>query len=179
MAACNPFNVITKNDENDNELECKFEHEDDRNMRLSHRVNPLKTSILNYVWDFGALTEENEKEYIKRMLKGEERQIDILKEVVYISHFYIKDEVEKNKSSVSLRDIKRVNHIYNFWKEMKKKIKRGRSTDKRSQDDDFYEVVCVTVAINYLFRLHNQGKFVLVFNTQITGRLYYVKYMRN
>jgi MoxR-like ATPase len=35
---------------------------------LSHRVNPVPDRLLNYVWDFGQLTEEDDKAHIRNMV---------------------------------------------------------------------------------------------------------------
>lgn len=159
----------------DDELECKFDLTENREYRLSHRVNPLKLSLLDFVWDYGALPEAIEKEYIKRMLKGNKTQLEVLKEVVYISHFFIKNVVEKNQSSVSLRDIDRVNKIFHFCVVL---LQKTRSPDSKSLDESltayernfseehtleeelFFEALCLTIGINYYFRLYKQGVWV-------------------
>lgn len=169
MAACNPFRVVESSIED--ELECKFELNENRKYRLSHRVNPLKLSLLDFVWDYGALSPQVEKEYIRRILKGSNSQIEILKEVVFVSHIYIKNEVEQNQSSVSLRDIDRVNKIFHFCVVLLQKTKKldqrtleeclveyeRNFASQELPEDIFFESLCLTIGINYYFRLYKQG----------------------
>lgn len=175
MSACNPYNIVIKKgsqETQDNDLECKFEEEENRNKRQTHKVNPLKSSLLSIVWDFGALSEKDEMEYIKRMLKGKTPKMEVLKEVVFICQCFIKIDLEKNKSSVSLRDIDRVNKIFhfsyallNFFEgngslTLDQHLDQYQKSFMESEIDDnrFFDAMSITIAVNYYFRLHKNGR---------------------
>ena len=115
VAACNPFKMRKINPNNEDDV--VNVHPDMKNL-LSHRVFPLPTRILGYLWDYGSLNENSEKSYIKSMISKlklkPEFQNCLVKSIVK-SQKYIKEVVEKRQSSVSLRDIKRVVKIFHFF----------------------------------------------------------------
>ena len=91
-------------------------YEEMDNEDLVYIVNPLPHSLLNYVFDFGALNKEDEKKYIMHMIKDiiEENDLsEFTKELVYLAQNFIR---EKNGiSSVSLREIRRFIIFYKFF----------------------------------------------------------------
>ena len=178
MAACNPFNVMSNEAQQDDELVCKFEDTANRAIRLSHRVNPLKHSLLNIIWDFGALTKEHETKYIQKIIKigGDKKYKKAFCNAVAEAHFYVKNEVEKNNSSVSLRDIERVNNIFHFCLRLLTQMKCKENTEKADLleqwkehgftenednqaflEDLFFQSLSLTMTLNYLFRLYKKG----------------------
>lgn len=65
-----------------------------------------------YVWDFGSLSEFDEKQHIFSIIEAEEifgkektAEKDFLKNVVYNAHKFVR---EQEKGGVSLRDMKRI-----------------------------------------------------------------------
>ena len=111
IAACNPYRQAKKiNDEeiglNINlafkELEKisakdrkKLEKENNRT-KLVYTVNPLPYSLLNYVFNFGSLKEEDEHKYIENMLEKPFNDI-------YLNNDY-KDEIKIKKNEVKEKD---------------------------------------------------------------------------
>jgi hypothetical protein len=92
-------------------------HPDMKNL-LSHRVFPLPSRILGYLWDYGSLSERSEVNYIESMirkLKLPGKFERCLARSIEQSQNYIKKIVEERQSSVSLRDIKRVIKIFHFY----------------------------------------------------------------
>ena len=91
-------------------------YEEMDNEDLVYIVNPLPHSLLNYVFDFGALNKEDEKKYIIHMIKDiiEENDLsEFTKELIYLAQNFIR---EKNGiSSVSLREIRRFIIFYKFF----------------------------------------------------------------
>ena len=83
---------------------------------LVYTVNPMPHSLLNYVFDFGSLNSEDEKKYIKHMVKNIIKEDDLCNfttELIFIAQNFIR---EKNGiSSVSLREIKRFIIFYEFF----------------------------------------------------------------
>ena len=68
IAACNPYRYSTRGDEELNALELNDENIEKKNLKLVYKVNPLPFSLLNFVFNFGKLTEEDEKSYIRNMV---------------------------------------------------------------------------------------------------------------
>ena len=66
IAACNPYRVMKGTKE---EEDIGLKNKDHKIRSLVYTVNPLPHSLLNFVFDFGCLTKENEKRYIQAMLK--------------------------------------------------------------------------------------------------------------
>jgi thiol-disulfide isomerase/thioredoxin len=90
---------------------------------LSHRVYPIPDSLINSLWDFGQLTQEKEKAYIRGMLPSEDSLLydqiyDDLRfiNVIVTSQNYIR-QIE-NESSVSLRDVERFLKLFALCKEL-------------------------------------------------------------
>ena len=94
-------------------------------------VNPLPHSLLNYVFDFGNLKKEDEEKYIENMIQepierifykdkkenlNEEKLNEIkklAKDMIIESQNFIRDN--NDKSSVSLREIRRFVIFYEFF----------------------------------------------------------------
>ena len=80
IGACNPYRMVVK-DEEPNGL--KIEGTKER--KLVYTVNPLPHSLLNFIFNFGNLTPEDEQSYIRNMVVGP------------IESFYRKEIENKNK----------------------------------------------------------------------------------
>ena len=146
IAACNPYrkrdnkkklyiglNINQAHQQkkylNDRELE---DIQRVQNSNLVYTVNPLPHSLLNFVFDFGNLTPEDEENYIKCMIRESlerkfnenrgnfkdsdlKKLINITKDMIVICHNFIRKYNEI--SSVSLREIRRFNIFYEFFYE--------------------------------------------------------------
>ena len=178
IAACNPYRQKeTKENEkeenigldinqahqqkkflNEKELEdIKYE----KNNKLVYTVNPLPHSLLNFVFDFGNLGPDDEKEYIRCIIKeslqkvyynggipkdedNEDEKLKRLKELaskmIIESQNYIRTFTDK--SAVSLREIRRFNIFYEFFyqylKNKKKIIENEKQTQLNNGENDFY-----------------------------------------
>lgn len=98
-----------------------FVHPNKSNL-LTHKVLPIGSRTMSCLFDYGALGPDVEKKYIKAILnkfpvdiKNEVDLKKILTESIVESQKFIREIVEENMSSVSLRDIKRVQKIFNFY----------------------------------------------------------------
>ncbi len=106
------------------------------NSSLVYTVNPLPHSLLNFVFNFGRLTNEDEKRYIEKMtlesmekiskeLKDKKEDFekihDLATNMIVTAQNFIRDK--NDISSVSLREIRRFNIFYEFFFNYLKKKK--------------------------------------------------------
>ena len=109
------------------------------NNKLVYTVNPLPHSLLNFVFDFGSLSREDEKKYIENMiqkpieriyknnkdeLNNENDLMDLktfAKNMIVEAQNFIRDN--NDVSSVSLREIRRFVIFYEFFFEYHKNTK--------------------------------------------------------
>jgi hypothetical protein len=104
---------------------------------LSHVVHVVPDRLLDIVWNFGQLSEEDEKHHILSMVRGEKdlfpdhrnlmaETVDELQVklalVIHQCHSLVRKFEEK--SGVSLRDIKRVFVIFIFFRKTFIKMKK-------------------------------------------------------
>ena len=128
---------------------------------LVYSVNPLPHSLLNFVFDFGNLSAQDEKDYIKYIIKDiinkiyyqkqikknmkekkdEDENLKNLKklaeEMITEAQNYIREFTDK--SSVSLREIRRFNIFYEFFNkyiDMKKEMINEIKINE--EDKEFY-----------------------------------------
>ena len=177
IAACNPYRKRENKGQIENNkvgLDIKFANQQKlllndkerqeiartQNSKLVYMVNPLPHSLLNYVFDFGNLTEGDEKEYIKCIIKEAIEKVYFkinkkiennllrllkLKELAYnmviFAHNFIRSF--SDKSAVSLREIRRFNIFYEFFFDYLNKRKEVIENEKLNVldngDNDFYE----------------------------------------
>ena len=107
LAACNPYRLRNANKIYSTGLRGKIR--EDRLSPLAYRVHPLPESMIDYVWDYGALPQEEEKTYIERMVKGMDifRDVwDIFVAMLTNSQQFVREK-EGSACTVSLRDVER------------------------------------------------------------------------
>jgi len=151
------------------------------NSKLVYSVNPLPHSLLNFVYDFASLDEEIEKRYISKIIepsinnvlnqcKEDYRKKDDIKDLtikmIFEAQKFIRDNYDK--SSVSLREIKRYNVFYEFFfgylKDKKEKL--DDYFNNESQEKDLYEkwneydlqinAINLSIYICYYLRISNK-----------------------
>ena len=156
---------------------------------LSHKVLPISNTLLTITYDFGTLTKEIEHKYISNMLgnffysggqplRGNrldlKKTFNILLDVTTLCQSFIKN-YKKNESSVSLRDIDRVQKIFRFyslwiryrkmfWRDKKLKLVGFLKNTKYSVSflesmRDFIRCLTVTIFLNYINRIGSRGKY--------------------
>jgi hypothetical protein len=97
-----------------------------------YTVNPLPDNIIEYVWDFGALSEIDYRKYITNMLiRSQIENIEMITNMIIACHSYF--AANEDISSVSLRDVSRFIILQNWFKKsllIKKEIemKHGRDS---------------------------------------------------
>jgi hypothetical protein len=100
------------------------------NNNLVYTVNPLPHSLLNFVFDFGTISPEDEEQYIRGMIKESiekkfnenrgnlkdsdlNKLLNLSKDLIVICQNFIRQY--NDVSSVSLREIRRFNIFYEFF----------------------------------------------------------------
>ena len=167
IAACNPYrinsNILNKdepniiNEQNTIKNNLKNQKEKDKfnnisNYQLIYNVNPLPHSLLNFVYYFGRIGEEEEKKYIiniiektqeefynkyqiKNYNEDEFRKIcDLVVNMIVESQNFIKSK--NDISSVSLREINRFNIIFQFFCDY---LKEKKDFDLNREDISYLE----------------------------------------
>ena len=146
---------------------------DEQWFRSSYYVRPLPPTLKLLKWDYGALSENDELEYVKEKMKlsedvhGADEYSFLSKRIAEgqkLVRSYALDHLKKCKgisqdeakiscqSAVSQRDIQRVFVIYDWLQKVFKKCK------KYSKESDFHRslrAVFVALAIAYYFRLNS------------------------
>ena len=167
IAACNPYRKITRTMEQNG---LKYPGTQER--KLVYTVNPLPFSLLNFVFDFGSLTEIDEKKYIdsiihetlKKYYDDENNtQYKQLKELALnslsFSHKFIKDKGDV--SSVSLREIRRFNIFFDYFVEyFNKKIDYYNENEIKKNEyenfidfDKYKNAIILSIFICYYLRI--------------------------
>ena len=157
IAACNPYRLKIINKEEEQEDFCL--NIPDKNyyyskQKLVYLVNPLPHSLLTSIFDFGNLSSEDEKKYIKSIVKETVRKYNIndniekfiVDEIIVCQNFIRK---YNDVSSVSLRELRRFNILFDFFVDYLKK-------KKEQNDIDIYtHSLCLCLYFCYYIRLSN------------------------
>ncbi|VDH96558.1 Hypothetical predicted protein [Mytilus galloprovincialis] len=106
LAACNPYRLRSEDSIYTTGLQGKIKT--DNLSHLVYRVHPLPETMMDFVWDYGSLSQKDEVAYITKMV--ETVKFDDLSEkfsnVLVMSQTFVR-EMEGNDYCVSLRDVDR------------------------------------------------------------------------
>ena len=162
IAACNPYRIDNNNKKNRNGLDAanaqkeirnnlKDQKEKDKvknssnNCPLVYAVNPLPHSLLNFVFDFGRVSDEDEKKYIINIIDQIQTEYfkkyksetftdedfknikNLAVEMIVESQRFIREN--NDVSSVSLREIRRFNIFFEFFYDYLRKKKEMNEND--------------------------------------------------
>ena len=176
IAACNPYRIDKKklkkkaglniinaqkeiNDNLKDQKDIDKVKNSSNNKLLVYTVNPLPHSLLNFVFDFGKVSEENEKKYIKSIIKKSQNEFfdkyksasynkddfdkiyDLAIKMIIESQNFIRDK--NDVSSVSLREIRRFNIFFEFFcdyllKKKKFDLKQINISQTEKDNYEFY-----------------------------------------
>ena len=114
IAACNPYRLRPVGKILTSGLSEKTST--DEYSRLVYRVHPLPETMIDYVWDYGSVSPEDERRYIARMVEGvfDNKHGRLLVEVLFSSQRLIRD-FEHTPFCVSLRDVHRCIVLMNWF----------------------------------------------------------------
>ncbi|XP_048242688.1 uncharacterized protein LOC124148338 [Haliotis rufescens] len=166
MAACNPYkirkecNILTAG------LVTKVKSDDQS--KLVYRVHPLPERMVDYVWDYGSLTESDEKAYISSMVAKtlDALPCELLVDLLVMSQKFIR-RVENHPYCVSLRDVNRCRLLVSWFRDdMLAEISdSGDNTDERET-----EAMIMALAHSYHSRL-NESKNREEYRQSVVGLL--------
>ncbi|XP_060586935.1 E3 ubiquitin-protein ligase rnf213-beta-like, partial [Ruditapes philippinarum] len=115
MGACNPYKLRSKKDIATAGLTIKSQN--DELSRLVYRVLPLPEMMVDYVWDFGCLNDNDEKLYIMRMVDGllpNEKFHNLFSDLLSASQSFVRQK-EASSYAVSLRDVNRCSILIKWF----------------------------------------------------------------
>ena len=158
IAACNPYRLMLSDIKEIGYINKKSH----RIRNLVYTVNPLPLGLINYVFDFGSVKDEDEIKYIKKFIdtflnerfskennKNYSKILDIIVSAVYKAQKYIR--INSEISSVSLREIKRFQIFFEFFLEVTEKRNEFKEDDLDIVKDQsiFSEVKFDKEKLNY------------------------------
>ena len=125
LAACNPYEKRAKDRIETAGLEMNDLMDD--YSELVYRVHPLPEAMIDYVWDYGSLTSQDEKAYIQKMAQQISLEYkNVLVDILAESQEFIRKS-EENRFCVSLRDVRRCIILIEWFMDIIKK--RSVTTD--------------------------------------------------
>ena len=163
IAACNPYRK-NKNREYE-QIGLIKNIEQKRNRKLVYTVNPLPFSLINFVFDFGGLSLDDEKKYIKSIINSSinidknDKYFDVILnlciEFCCCSQNFIKEK--NDSSSVSLREIRRFVILYNWFEKL---LNDNYKLIFKEKIHDFYikiYSVFLSVYMTYIIRIYDKN----------------------
>ena len=145
FAACNPYKLKPKKLKN---VGLENKHNLQKTLYL---VNPLPESIIEYIWDFGTVKNDDERNYIKNMLIP----LDLKKHELACGLVNASHEFLRMHQIVSLRDVERFRLFYQWFK---KNIKIRNEIMKCLTNTENLENGCLVLSIFicYFIRLSTE-----------------------
>ena len=131
LAACNPY----EKRQADRMATAGLEMPDmlDDYSKLVYRVHPLPEAMVDYVWDYGSLTPQDEKAYIHKMTQHISHDYKkVLVDILAESQEFIRIS-ERNRFCVSLRDVRRCILLVEWFMDTIKK--RADNTDSENDSN--------------------------------------------
>ena len=176
--ACNPYRKITKKVSEENAL--IKENAKNAIQKLVYTVNPLTYTQLYYIFNFGSLSEENEKKYITGIVEAEiweyvndESLLKEIKNLIILSFITSQSFIkEKNgKESVSMRETRKFMTIYKFLiKDFERKqSKKFNLKNEKEKSDSINE---------YDFKYYLDANELLAQKYSISAAIYICYYIR-
>ena len=137
LGACNPYRLLTKKMRESGLVYYNMKESNKLN-NLVYTVNPLPHALLNFVFDFASLQPKDEKKYITNTIisiitrfqregiiiniseNDLQKLIDEIIESIVICHDFIREKYDK--SSVSMREIRRFGIFFEYFMNYFKKM---------------------------------------------------------
>ena len=149
VAACNPYRLRPPGKISTAGLSGKTIT--DEYSKLVYRVHPLPETMIDFVWDYGSLSSEDERAYIGRMVEGiTANPNDLLVDLLCTSQEYVR-KFEQSPYCVSLRDAHRCIVLVKWFKETLKR--RSDWPLLKLRDRSYHKVACGLSDLNRSFVL--------------------------
>lgn len=172
MGVCNPFKIKQRNEDRHAQV---IDAHPDKQTQLSHQVLPIPLRMLHSLWDFGALRSSIEETYISSILADVDFPVKMKEAVakcISQCQDFIRMKVEKNLSSVSLRDIQRVKEVMRFYfmvlfyrqsyhsggPDFDKFCLENKSVFSNNKFQLWVEAVLTSLYLNYVYRIFTEGR---------------------
>jgi hypothetical protein len=140
LAACNPYKIKSKT------IDVGLVTQRKSSSKLLHIVHPLPDTLIEHIWDYGVLSNQDEKNYIKSMIFPLKFQNpEMIQDLLFYCHQFIR-YIDKESSSVSLRDIERFRIFYQ-WFNLNIKNRPHLPTVKKNNTSIPNEYKCIVLAI--------------------------------
>ena len=160
IAACNPYRTYEKN----REIIGLFDSNKYKKSNLVYTVNPLPTSLLNFVFDFGSIKSDDEKKYIHNMIffpfekiisneKLRDEMVNIAEKVIFEAHNFIRRN--NDESSVSLREVNRFIILFQFFLNFLENRKDNNMNNNIR--DNYIGAINLSVYLCYFLRIYNKN----------------------
>ena len=147
IAACNPYRLLSK----ESQIENILYHKNAKKKKLVYSVNPLPHSLLNFVFNFGTLKDNDEKKYIESMIKEPieyllktydkkkandkkyfQKLMNLQVDLLSLCQKFMKDK--NDVSIVSLREINRFIIFLKFFIDFFKKRNEDENITKNEEE---------------------------------------------
>lgn len=141
IAACNPYRLRPVEKVLTSGLSDKTST--DEYSKLVYRVHPLPETMIDYVWDYGSVSPEDETRYIARMVEGvfDDKHRGLLVELLFSSQRYIRD-FESTPFCVSLRDVYRCIVLMNWFHRILEEKEKIAASKIPTHIQGLYEQAC-------------------------------------
>jgi len=161
LGTCNPIKKISNN----NKLSYGLINPKSNLKDKEYNVNKLPQCLLNFVFDFGCLKVEDEKKYIEQIAKKiisklnyiEESSLvgikELIKDTIEFSQMFFRNTFDR--TSVSLRDLRRYNIFFDFYYKLIKQNKI-KFTTKDYKNEDERIAILLTLYICYYIRIRDE-----------------------
>ena len=181
LGACNPYRILTKKMRESGLVYYNMKETNKLN-NLVYTVNPLPHALLNFVFDFASLQQEDEKKYISNTIEsilskikkeGILNNLDIndknklhkeIVESISTCHDFIREKYDK--SSVSMREIRRFGIFFEYFIKYFKHIEDIYKKLKASLN--------MTIYLCYYLRLNDKD-----YRKELASKLNQYYYSRN
>ena len=162
LGAVNPYRVMTTKMMRSG---LTYKNDNIYHKPLVYTINPLPHTLLNYVFNFGNLNENEEKCYIRAMIEGniltfypiknEENKnfMDLILESICECHNFVKQNCDI--SAVSLREIRRFNIFFYFFIDYLSNKSKFKNDYIEKSDKIFYSLN-ITLYLCYYIRISNK-----------------------
>ena len=145
FGACNPYRILTKQMRESGLVYYNMKENENKLNNLVYTVNPLPHALLNFVFDFGSLQQDDEKKYIISTIESlittfqnegiiidiDENELNNIKTEIVDSIKICQDFIREkyDRSSVSLREIRRFGIFFKYFI----KYFKNQSTKKKNK----------------------------------------------